>query len=240
MTFPTAWQAVIFRNYGYVRTERIAKTLECDEQTVVAEAKRLGLADNDYFQEFETRGYITIIRNNWYLLPYGQLLTLLGFTEDRLSFALEKDDFLGVKLGGFKPECPKIIYQPLMAEEAQKTQEIAQKMCSYQNGASVRPFDFFNGEQVFDGEIVTANGKRIVHGYLSPCGDVFASDCADTLPDELLQKYQQIGVNGIWLHGLLSGLSPYPFSPELSMGYQTRRDNLNKLIKRCQKYGVSG
>ena len=79
LTLPTAWQTVIFRNYGYVRVERIAKTLGCDEETIRVEAKRLGLPDDDFVADFEKRGYLTIIRNNWHLLPYPQLLTLLNF-----------------------------------------------------------------------------------------------------------------------------------------------------------------
>ena len=78
--FPTGWQTVIFRNYGYVRTERIAAVLGCDEKTIDAEAKRLGLEYIDYSADFESRGYITVIRSNWYLLPYEQLEQLLGFS----------------------------------------------------------------------------------------------------------------------------------------------------------------
>ena len=73
LTLPTAWQTVIFRNFGYVRQERIAAVLRCDAQTVEDEAKRLGLLNVDYCKDFEERGYITIIRNNWFLLPYDQL-----------------------------------------------------------------------------------------------------------------------------------------------------------------------
>ena len=42
--FPTVWQTVIFRNYGFVETERIAKTLQTDVATIDAEAKRLGIS----------------------------------------------------------------------------------------------------------------------------------------------------------------------------------------------------
>ncbi len=238
LTLPTAWQTVIFRNYGYVCAKRIAKTLGCDTRTVQTEATRLGLTDEGYWRDFERRGYITIIRNNWYLLPYEQLLTLLGFSRERLSFVLEKDDFLGVKLGGFKPICPQVTYEPLTDEQLTKTQKIAKTISAYQGGVSARPFDFFAQEKHAKGEWITANGKRIVHGYLSPCGDVFIKDCKDTLPNELLQEYQRVGVNGIWLHGLLSGLSPCPYAPSLSKEYKTRRKNLKKLIKRCKKYGI--
>ena len=236
LTLPTAWQTVIFRNYGYVRVDRIAKVLGCDEATVRAEAKRLGLPEDDFTADFEKSGYLTIIRNNWHLLPYPQLLTLLNFTEDKLAYVLEKDDFLGVKLGDFKPDCPPVSYAPLTAEEMKKTAFIADMVASYCDKKG-QPFRFFPQKSIST-DCVIAQGKRIVHGYLSPCSDVFATDGADTLPDELLAQYQAVGINGIWLHGLLSELSYYPFAPALSNGYTQRRENLNKLIARCKKYGV--
>ena len=236
LTLPTAWQTVIFRNYGYVATDRIAKVLGCDEKTVLQESKRLGLPDDDFVADFEKSGYLTIIRNNWHLLPYPQLLTLLNFTEDKLAYVLEKDDFLGVKLGNFKPDCPPVSYAPLTAEEMGKTAVIADMVSPFCNQKG-KPFTFFEGK-TDEKTCVTAQGKRIVHGYLSPCSDVFATDGADTLPDELLARYQTAGINGIWLHGLLSELSYYPFAPTLSQGYEQRRENLNKLIARCKKYGV--
>ena len=236
LTLPTAWQAVIFRNYGYVRTERIAQVLGCDEKTVHIEAERLGVPYHDFSADFEKSGYLTIIRNNWHLLPYPQLLTLLAFTEDKLAYVLEKDDFLGVKLGNFKPDCPPISYAPLTAEEMEKTGMISYLVASY-CAEKGQPFAFFQEEEVKK-PCVVAQGKRIVHGYLSPCSDVFATDGSDTLPDALLARYQAAGINGIWLHGLLSELADYPFAPNLSKGCEQRRENLNRLIARCKKYGV--
>lgn len=235
---PTSWQTVIFRNYGYVRTERIAAVLGCDAETIDAEAKRLGLEYIDYSADFESRGYITVIRNNWYLLPYGQLEQLLGFDESKLDFVLEKDDFLSTKLGNFKPECEAVRYAPLTDEQIAVTNSLASIIASYKTENSARPFDFFADTPSSAEKITEAQGKRIVHGYLSPCGDVFVSDCADTLPETLLEKYRESGVNGIWLHGVLSSLSPYPFAPALSKDYKLRRENLNKIIARCKKYGI--
>ena len=236
--FPTDWQAVIFRNYGYVRTERIAAVLGCAPSVIDSEAKRLGLEYIDHSADFESRGYITVIRSNWYLLPYGQLEQLLGFDEDKLDFVLEKDDFLSVKLGGFKPECEEVYYAPLTKEQIADTERLAGIVSSCRAEASARPFDFFADSPKRTGGVIEASGKRIVHGYLSPCGDVFVTDCADTLPEELLEQYRESGVNGIWLHGVLSALSPYPFCAELSKDYQLRRENLNKIIARCGKYGI--
>ncbi|MBQ8407664.1 MAG: hypothetical protein IJY39_02230 [Clostridia bacterium] len=239
LTLPTAWQTVIFRNFGYVRAERIAEVLGCDVQTVHCEAERLRIKAADYSRDFEERGYITIIRNNWFLLPYDQLMTLLGIDERKLDFILEKDDFLSVKLGNFKPECPAVGYFPLTKEQIAETEGLAKTLARYAAEPSAHPFDFFTGENTYEETVTTACGKRIVHGYLSPCGDAFATDCNDTLPEALLAEYQRVGVNGIWLHGVLSSLSPYPFLPELSEGYEQRRKNMNKIIERCKKYGIS-
>ena len=95
--FPRTWQTVIFRNYGLISTDKIAKTLGCSEETVIAEAKRMGLSAVQYDGRWEKRGFITLVRNNWYLLDYEQLKTLLGYDDARLEFVLEKEDFLNLR-----------------------------------------------------------------------------------------------------------------------------------------------
>lgn len=242
LTLPTAWQTVIFRNFGYVKSENIADVLGCSPETVVLEARRMGLCELDLSEDFERYGYITVIRNNWYLLPYEQIMTLLGIDEKRLDFILEKDDFLAVKLGNFKPLCEKVGYSPLTDEQMAATERIRESLTPYMSTTVKRPFDFFDGDEKKTSashKMSEGRGKRIVHGYLSPCGDAFSSDCSDTLPEELLERYKAAGVDGIWLHGLLSSLSYYPFLPELSEGYGERRENLKKIIERCKKYGIS-
>ena len=102
--FPTKWQTVIFRNYGMFSDSRIAKVLSCDEDTVRREACRLGISNTPYLPEWEKKGYLTAYRNNWFLLPKDQLIELLGISEDKYEFTLKEEDFLGIKLGEFKPE----------------------------------------------------------------------------------------------------------------------------------------
>ena len=60
--------------------------------------------------EMKARGYITLIRRNWHLLPYDQLLELLGMTPEQLAFSLREDDFLFYKLGALKPKCEPLHY----------------------------------------------------------------------------------------------------------------------------------
>ena len=235
--FPTAWQAVIFRNYGLVSVDKIAKTLDCSEEIVSQEAERLGLAWVEYHSAWEERGYITIVRNNWYLLPYHQLLTLLEISEERLQFILEKEDFLWVKLGEFKPECAEVKYAPLSDADKVKTEKIAASVLA-NAGQGVKPFSFFAEKAKKKEKAVSCKGTRILHGYLVPCGDVFKEDDRVYLPDSLLEEYQSKGVTGLFFHGLLSALSPYPFDESLCEGYEARREKLNGLIARCKQYGI--
>lgn len=237
LVFPKQWQTVIFLNYGYVSVDKIAAVLACDKEIVKKEAERLGLRNVVYGGIWETKGYITLIRNNWYLLPYSQLLTLLGITEAKLDYILQNDDFLCVKLGGFKPECKEAIYSPLSEKEKEKTRVIADTVRRYREQKAAMPFEFFHDKPILKRRNVSSGG-RIVHGYLSPCGDAFSVDGETYLPDALLAEYARQGVNGIWLHGVLSALSPYPFDETLCVGFEQRRAEMKKLISRCEGYGI--
>lgn len=238
LNFPTRWQAVIFRNYGVVSTAKLAEVLSCDEQTVLSEALRLGLTQTRSDEKWIQSGYITIIRNNWFLLPYSQLTKLLSFSKERLAFCLKEEDFLMAKLGD-KPLCDEVRYTPLTAEQIIATEKLAKTVCEVYCPTKYKPFDFFSVNQdkrKFDfGE---SKSTKIVHGYLTPCGDALMENSESYLPDSLLEEYQRQGINGLWMHGVLSALSPYPFREELSKDYQTRRSELKRLIKRAARFGI--
>src|SRR5574340_1616382 len=74
--------------------------------------------------EMKTRGYVTLIRRNWHLLPYEQLLELLEMTPERLAFTLREDDFLWIKLGSLKPKCEPLHYSPPDAAAQRRAAEI--------------------------------------------------------------------------------------------------------------------
>ena len=234
--FPTKWQAVLFHNYGFVPAGDLAKLLGCATETLEEERARLGLEYAPCQPVWRKKGYITLIRNNWFLLPYGQLCALIGVDEDRLNFILRNDDFLGIKLGD-KPYCERVCYTPLTEEQIKETDVLADKIRGYIQPQGVRVFDFFK-EKNTPSSRTYPHGKRIVHGYLSPCGDAFIEDSVGYMPDELLEEYALRGINGVWLHGVLSALSPYPFDESLSADYQLRRKNLQSLICRAEKYGI--
>ncbi|GGD72625.1 hypothetical protein [Paenibacillus nasutitermitis] len=127
--FPTHMQAIIWRNYGLVPTERIAAVLEATVSEIEEVALLMGLqVPQEADAQWLTRGYITIIRANWHLLTYEHLLKLLDWTEEKLEFTLKEDDFLWVKLGNLKPYVNPVRYKPLSAKEKKLTLEWKKRM----------------------------------------------------------------------------------------------------------------
>ena len=108
---PAAWQTVLLRNFGLVSNKKLAEVLRTDEDTVKREAERLGIDGIKYNADWKRLGYINLIKNNWHILPYSQLLELLEMSEEELAYCLKEDDFLGIKLGSFKAKAEEIRYR---------------------------------------------------------------------------------------------------------------------------------
>jgi hypothetical protein len=148
--FPTRLQAVVWRNWGRVPLERLSRTLRATDLQLIRLAEAMGLpahptVDGNWLK----RGYVTLIRANWHLLPYEQLLDLLDWTPEQLAFALKEDDFLWVKLGHFKPLTEPVYYRPLTPEEEARTRilqaRVLQTFASLNAPAKrERPFEFID------------------------------------------------------------------------------------------------
>ena len=235
---PTKWQTVLLRNYGLIEPKKLAEVLKTDETTIEREAKRLGLEKIAYDERWLRCGYITIVRNNWHLLPYSQLMQLLDVSEETLDYNLREDDFLSYKLGDFKPYCEEVLYKPLNERQLIETEEIAKIVRENFIENYVVPFAFgYEKETPCLTKDKNADFAKIVYAYSAMYGDTFLND-GEIVPELLLKKLSQTGVNGIWFQGVLSKLSPYPFVDGVSDSYEKRRKNLRKLIQKCAKYGI--
>ena len=92
--FPTRWQAFVWRNWELVPPARIAAVLRCSENDVLDAAAGMGLIPNPQVNpKWISHGYLTLIRNNWQLLPYAQLLELLDWTPEKMAYTLKEEDF---------------------------------------------------------------------------------------------------------------------------------------------------
>ncbi len=248
--FPTLAQCFIFRNWEMLTPARIACVLDCEEKTVCEMAADMGLppsADEICERMWLDRGYITLIRQNWHLLPYEQLCTLLGWTQERLAFILHEDDFLEVKLGKQKPNCPPLSVTSLTEAQKKRTEKIkaiVKETYAKLGERSLPPFSFeaiypkaeenspIEGESRFKSSFCCS--------YCGLYGDVFLEEhlIEASFPDELLRSYQAMGVGGVWTQAVLYTLVPNPYEPSLSEGWEKRIRGLNAVIARLKKYGL--
>ena len=98
--FPHRQYAFVWRNWAVVPKDKLAEILSTSVENVEALATSMGLSATQNIEpEWATsRGYITVLRRNWHLLPYEQMMQLLGVSREELRFRLIEDDFLFTKL----------------------------------------------------------------------------------------------------------------------------------------------
>ena len=124
--FPSRLHAAVFRLWETVPAERIAYALDLPLCEVERAAYDMGLPQQKNNSDWQTRGYITTIRNAWHVLPYENLLRLLDFSEEQLANVLKEDDFFGIKLGDFKPYC-----EPIEVVELDRAKKACMYICVY-------------------------------------------------------------------------------------------------------------
>lgn len=240
--FPTHFQAVIWRNWGLVPFERIARILKTTADEVQTAGGSLGLAVGDFdFEQWAHRGYLTIIRKNWHLLNYEQLCELLDWSPDRLAFVLREDDFCWVKMGNLKPEVDFVYYRDLTPEEIVATNEINQEVSRIVREIPRecdRPFTFLQqfGKKT-TGRVAQSDELRLIYSYSALYGDPLFDESVDPLPDELLAEYAERGINAVWMQAILYTLVPW-LGEKPAIGRDKRIESLIRLVAKAKKYGI--
>ncbi|HMC28800.1 MAG TPA: hypothetical protein VKM56_13510, partial [Verrucomicrobiae bacterium] len=152
--------------------------------------------------------------------------------------------FLYLKLGGLKPNCPRLIYVALDSQTIQRQQQIAAivKKEFGQLRNSQEPLFAFVDELRKKPSTATqpshSNQPRFCYSYFALYGDPLLDDSADPYPDGYLARLAQAGVNGVWLQAVLYKLARFPWQADLSSGYERRLDNLRKLVARARAQGI--
>ena len=249
--FPDRVHELVWRNWSLVEPAKLAAILKTSVENVHGLAGAMGLPPAGTIpSEMKTRGYITLLRRNWHLLPYDQLLTLLDMTPARLAFALREDDFLWIKLGSLKPKCEPLHYQAPAAAARVRAAEI-RRVVEQEFGAEVRgpaeprfefvrklstPLAAFSAPKPREGEAISL---RMVYSYLAVYGDPLLQPELDPYPDGFLQRLSAVGVNAVWLHVVLRDLAPGgTMFPEFGADHGRRLANLRILVERAKRYGV--
>ena len=99
--FPDALSAYVWRNWPVVSVDRLADAIGASRADLEGVAAEMGLPvpQPAVSPLWRRKGYITVVRRNWHLLPYEQLLKVVDMTRAELAYSLTEDDFLFVKLG---------------------------------------------------------------------------------------------------------------------------------------------
>jgi len=240
--FPSMMHTFIWRNWGLVPASRMAKVLSTSERNVRRVAVSMGLEARPEVDPVWTssKGYITLLRRNWHILPYEQLLVLLDMTQEQLEWCLYEDDFLFVKMGRKKPRCERLVYQEPTDEMNRRAAEIAALVRANKPDKVVPRFDFYADMPALQPikSMQGQDGLRMVFSYNAVYGDPLMDAKQSSYPDELLERLSAMGVNAVWVHSVLRMLvapeGPFPGDEH----YKERLDNLNTLVKRAGKYGI--
>jgi hypothetical protein len=249
--FPDRVHAFVWRNWNAVEPAKLAKILETSVDQVTALAVSMGLPPAATIPpEMKTRGYITLVRRNWHLLPYEQLLELLEMTPERLAFTLREDDFLWHKLGQLKPKCEPLRYQQpdeAARRRAAQIRRVVEEDFGEEIRAHVEPrFEFvaqLSRPRASSASSKPADGQasflRLTYSYVAVYGDPLLNPQLDPYPDGLLQRLSAVGVNGVWLHAVLRDMAPGGASlPEFGVDHERRLANLRTLVARARRYGI--
>ncbi len=248
--FPHATHAVVWRNWQLVEPERLAVVLGASADKVTELAVSMGLPRKvSVPREMQQRGYITIVRRNWHLLPYDQLLQLLDISGEELAFRLREDDFLYSKLGFVKPPCSPVKYREPDAESRRRAAEIRTLVRERFGDRIDQPaeprfgfIDAFNGaggRQANETDRNSNEQLRFIYSYFSVFGDPLSNPQLDPFPDGLLARLREQGVNGIWLHTVLRQLAPGgKHFPEFGDGHEDRLANLRRVVERAKRHGI--
>ncbi len=195
----------------------------------------------------QRRSYLTVIRRNWHLLPYDQLLQLLGWSAAKLAYILREDDFLYIKLGSLKPKCLPLKYAPPEESVQTRAGHIANLVKMELAGGLGSPadplFGFVAELSSYSGpatvpEPVQGRSPRFCYSYFALYGDPLLDTEIDPYPDGYLKRLAALGVTGVWLQAVLSKLAPFPWMEENESEREVRLRNLQALVQRAARLGI--
>jgi len=248
--FPDRLHALVWRNWQLVPAPRLAEVVGASVGDIVRLGRSMGLSGPPRITvEQQRRAALSVIKRNWHLLPYEQLLQLLGWTAEEMAFTLREDDFLFVKLGNLKPQCERLQFRPPDARARERARAIAGILRAEFPAGVGQPeqplFEFVKElsrpPKSGGGRVAGASAfsPRFCYSYFALYGDSLLDPTLDPYPDGYLARLAASGVDGVWLQAVLTRLAPFPWDAAQSKDYKTRLKNLRLLVERARRHGVS-
>ena len=245
--FPSRMHAFVWRNWALVPVERMAEVVGATADELIAVGRSLGLElPRGLTKAQRRRAHLTIIRRNWHLLPYDQILTLLGWTAEQLANTLREDDFFFIKVGSLKPKSLPLRWSPPTPAETTRAAEIAVIVREhFLNGELEGKDPLFSFIEKMKSPIAPASKPpsvdekmplRMGYSYFALSGDPLLDATLDPYPDGLLGRMAAVGENAVWLHVELGHLAPVPWLNTTRI--EQRLATLRGLADRAARYGV--
>lgn len=244
--FPSRMHAFIWRNWTTVPALRLAEVLNTTVENVEKIALSMGLERQKGIDPIWSgpKGYITVLRHNWHLLPYEQLLVLLGMSRQELAWRLIEDDFLFVKLGQLKPYCTPLYYREPSLQMQQQAASISNwlreldKVIVPETARFAFTRDMSSEESGWKMREKSNLAIRMAFSYFAEFGDPLKDPEISSYPDFLLKRLSEKGINAVWVHTVLRTLVPPSGILPGDEDYAERIGNLNKLVQRADRYGI--
>ncbi len=244
--FPDRLHAYVWRNWSLVPVPRLARVIGARAAEVRRLGRAMGLGNPPRItRSQQARSYITVIKRNWHLLPYEQLLELLDWSPEQLAETLREDDFLFIKLGNLKPQCAPLRYRPSDAAMLERERELAQivrETFGEDAGRTPDPLFGFVRRLAQPPPRRTPSRRpselRFCYSYFALYGDPLLAPAEDPYPEGYLARLAQTGVTGVWLPVMLSQLARVPWEIEPDRSRAIRLRNLRRLVARARRHGV--
>lgn len=248
--FPSRQYAFVWRNWSLVDKARLAEVMATSVENVEQLAVSMGLSRKQKIEPewATTRGYITILRRNWHLLPYDQLTILLGMEREELKYRLIEDDFLWEKLGSVKPMCDVLRYTEPDADMLRRVAQFREDVAPLIGEAYDLKDERFGFMREFEKVKKSKGGSveeshegfelRMIFPYFADYGDPLLDEQLTSYPEELFRRLSEAGVNGVWLHSVLRMMVlPEGGFPGDEKALE-RIAGLQRLVNRAEKYGI--
>ena len=246
--FPSRLHLFIWRNWELANSDRIARVIGATGSKVLELGRSLGLPRKPLLTADQLRRiYITVIRQNWHVIPNSQIVQLLGWNDRRLEFTLKEDDFLDVKLQSKAALEPLVWHEPTANERtrAAETRAIVAEVFGQElHAPGEAPFAFVDRLSRPTGRPpAPVTGKavwnpRYLYSYFALYGDPLMEPASDPFPEGLLERLSATGINGVWMQAVLNTLAPSKAFPEFGSGWETRLRTLNTMVARAARHGV--
>ncbi|MBN1346020.1 MAG: hypothetical protein JXQ73_25255 [Phycisphaerae bacterium] len=245
--FPSRLHAYVWRNWQLVPVDRLAKVVGATSADILAVGRSMGLIKPPSIPPGQQgRAYITVLRRNWHLLPYEQLIGLLDWTPARMDYTLREGDGLFWWFGGHKPRVDRLDFAPPDDTARKRAGQIAAIVRETFHGgvdAPVEPLFTFiedlsktpGGETPVRPESLFS--PRFCYSYFGSFRQPLTAE-RDPYPEGLLARLAAAGVDGVWLHEPLYRLARFPWDSSMSQGHEACLARLRDLVARAKRHGV--